>query len=181
MCLSLTSLCASAGDESPPQHEQDGHQNSVYKNVDKSGRVIFSDKPSKNSQVIDTTPLNLHEGMAGESMSGEPRNDKENDAPKKTLRYSVSLISPQPGYRLGPAEKTLHIAISTTPPLESTHKVQFYVGGKSVGPPSRALSTRAPMGMTMRGQRSVSARIVDENGKTLGGSNAVTIHVIRPY
>lgn len=153
-------------------------ENSVYKSVDPSGRVVFSDKPTKNSELIETTPLNLHEGISPEDM-GRSTRDPETSEPESTS-YQLRMISPKPGQRLGPAQRSLNITIMLIPELHTSHRVVFLVDGKPAGKPTRALSKSIQMGLKMRGARTASARIIDQDGRIITSSASVPVQVIRP-
>ncbi len=145
----------------------------VYKTVTDDGKIIFSDTPDDSSKEIDTQLTNLHEGT-------EIPPPTAPEATPEPESYKIRLVSPIDGYQLGPAEQSLRISVAIKPKLSKDHYVDIRLNGTKVIKRSKSHNFTIPMGLPMRGKHTVSANIVDHNGKSIASSNSATFHVIRP-
>lgn len=145
----------------------------VYKTVDEMGNIIYSDTPQGESEVVDTDLKNVHPPT-----KALPRTDSSSPS-DKNVRYNIRLTTPQNNQQFGPQIKTIDIGVTLDSTLREGHSLAFYIDGKKVAQSSRALSTSVSITRQMRGQNSISAAIIDQNGKRLETSNTSIIHVIR--
>ncbi len=150
------------------------HSDTIYKTVDEQGNVVFSDVPSDDSKAIDVELQNIQEAT---QITAPPAQQAPSAA--KT-EYRITLLSPAEGQRFGPTQRYLSISVEVQPGLSPQHNIAFYLDGKQVAAPSRATSTRIPMGLKMRGRHSVQAKLITQQGKTVDATQSVSIYTIRP-
>jgi len=150
----------------------------VYKTVDENGKVTYTDSPKEQSEELTIDPLNVHEGTKPAAHSRRPKTSKS--SPASLAAPSLTLESPINGQKIGPTERTLSIRASIKGRLQADHFIVFYINGHPVSQPSKSLSITIPLGLKMRGQRTVNAAVVSSDGRTISTSNSATTHVIRP-
>ena len=149
----------------------------IYKTVDENGKVTFSDSPpdTGTTEEVELGPLNTQEGRPSDD-NYRPQNRK---TPKPSKQYRIALNGPAQGQQVGPAQRSVTASVSVTPSLDRGYKIQFYFDGQPFRLTS-STSVSIPLPITKRGQRSVSASLLDPQGNIVSRTNSVIIHVIRP-
>lgn len=145
----------------------------IYKTTNEDGKVFFSDIPQKNSKKISAELTNIQKPIDATKAIKRTKRPKATD-------YQAKLLSPTDGLFLGPSQRSLIIQISLSQPLQNHHLIEFLVDGKRAGTPSTSSSIAVPMGIKMRGQHQVSARVIEVNGNPVSSTSSVSIQVFRP-
>jgi hypothetical protein len=130
----------------------------VYKTVDEDGNVIFTDKPSEKAEEIKIQELDT---ITNPNPSRYKPSSKH---PEDTSSKYESLVvtSPENGSGFRNNEGNVSISLSIEPSLRSGHKIIILMDGKEVG-----FSSSVSIQNVERGTHSISAKVVDRNGKTL--------------
>jgi hypothetical protein len=68
-------------------------QTTIYKHVDESGRVTYSNRPMKGATVLDLDPLSTIQGFAPQAGSPEKASGKAPD--KSAAKPAVALVTPR--------------------------------------------------------------------------------------
>jgi hypothetical protein len=68
-------------------------QTTIYKHVDESGRVTYSNRPMKGATVLDLEPLSTIQGFAPQGGSPEKASGKAPDKP--AAKPAVALVTPR--------------------------------------------------------------------------------------
>ncbi len=129
----------------------------VYKTVDENGKIIFTDKPSEEAEQIkikelDNSINNPNPGKYKPSTQKQEEEDKYK---------SLVVSSPENGAGIRSNNGNVSISVSLEPGLNPGHKIVVSMDGKEVGSGSSVSLQNVD-----RGTHSISARVVDSDGKT---------------
>lgn len=149
----------------------------VYKVIDKDGRVTYTDDPPQNApyEAVELKPINTQppvEVQANPRPQAQP--NRSDDAPL----YALNIAAPADGTAVPPGQRDLQIEVQLEPALRGDHRIQFMLNGAPVGEPTTRYQTI--IHEIFRGEHSVSAAVLDANGRVIATSPGVTVFVIRP-
>jgi len=159
----------------------------IYKVVDKDGNVTYTDQaPADGSPPMDLPELSVvttdYEEEATEQAAAVPAEEAEaaveEDKPltRKELRnlYRDFRISrPAPEETFWGTENTVVMAWESSEPLQSGLTVRFNLDGAA-----QPAGTEKMIAVTLdRGSHTVSASLVDANGRSLMTTDTVTFYV----
>lgn len=138
----------------------------VYKTVDKEGNIIFTDKPSADSEEIKLQELQTIKNP-------NPAKYKEQGRAKdksKALSYtSFTVISPENGSGLRSNNGSVNISLKLEPALQGGHKIIIALDGEEI---SNGSSSSASVQNLDRGMHSISASIIDGNGNKVSSTSS---------
>ncbi|MFK8032293.1 MAG: DUF4124 domain-containing protein [Gammaproteobacteria bacterium] len=153
----------------------------LYRWVDASGTVHYSDMPREGAEVIVLKPTNVIPGRpARRSRSSNRRLTPSNDGttePDVPLPYTaVTITSPSEDETVWNTGGTLNVQIGVEPFLQEGHGIVLVYDGRIVNDePVR--STSITVNNVFRGQHSVRASIKDQEGNTVFDGGSVTFFV----
>ena len=152
----------------------------IYRYVDEDGVVHYTDKPpSQNAQPADLPPLRTYTPAELEAVERQlDENDGSNSSEKVEKYRELRIVTPSPEETIRGAERIVPVAVTSDPSLVAGHRVQFFLDGEAQAPP--ALSTSTVFSGVERGTHTVSAAIVDEQGKALIRAQPVQVFVKPP-
>jgi hypothetical protein len=131
----------------------------VYKTVDENGNVIFTDKPSEEAEEVKIQKLENTIGNPNPAKYRPSMPKSENDS---TSYKSFSVSSPENGAGIRSNNGNVSISLSLEPGLNPGHKILVSMDGEQIGS-GLAVSLQN----VDRGTHSISAKVVDGNGKVL--------------
>ena len=148
----------------------------IYRSVDESGNVVFSDQPPAPGQSAEQVEL-------GELNTTAP----PKPLPKAPAPATQPEPAPAPGVTITAPENETTIAMGpgnfsvsgrAEPPLGPGERLQLFMDGEAVGPPQ----VGASWGLqgVLRGPHDLVIRRVTSGGKVLAESDAVRVYVLRP-
>ncbi|GAA6151730.1 DUF4124 domain-containing protein [Pseudoteredinibacter isoporae] len=163
----------------------------IYKHVDENGNVSYSDKPAedqKNEQV-ELKPINTTPGMDLEKLAKE----KQTVASHFNADYQLFLSSPSDGTHMMAHQRDLQIEAGFTVTIRSNSPdqakieqekqaamaaatIEIYFNGRRLA----SDNGKATIKEITRGEHTVTARLVNGNGKELAPSAKATVWVHRP-
>jgi len=164
-CLLLATLAITAT----------GAVGEVYKVVDESGRVTYTDKPpaSNRAEKVELPRVNTQLSV---EVPAKP--DEDSEPPGSGGGYDrVEILQPRNGASIPPGQLDVVIQVDIVPELQPNHLVSFLFDGKPVAKPASATSIRVDN--LERGAHRIEATIVDERGIKVASSQATTIYVHR--
>lgn len=130
----------------------------VYKSVDKDGNIIFTDKPSEKAEEIKIQELDTIKNPNPNKYKPSLKQPEES-----SHKYdSFVVTSPENGAGIRSNSGNVSISLSLNPALRGGHKIIISMDGKEVGSGSSVSLQNVD-----RGTHSISASVVDENGKQL--------------
>ncbi len=131
----------------------------VYKTIDEDGNAIFTDKPSENAEEIKLQKLQTIKNPNPSKYTSKPKRAKE-----ETLYKTLSVTNPADGAGLRINNGNVSISLLLQPPLRASHKIIIRVDGKEV---SNGLASSVSLQNMDRGTHSITASVVDGNGKQM--------------
>jgi hypothetical protein len=146
----------------------------VYRSVDESGNVIFTDKPSPDAEKIDIAPV--------QTITTDPAQQQFEYTPparKQTESISpynkVEITSPEHDTALRENVGDVSVSVTVDPGLISGHKVVLYMDGNVVAEGSGQFN----LTNIDRGTHTLIAAIQSNDGRELIRSAPVTFTVLR--
>ncbi len=140
----------------------------VYKGIDSSGRVVYSDRPLPESERIRLPAEAAGSAAAADTVSGA------NPGPYQQFE----VVAPRTGETLDSADGTVQVSLLLDPPLELGHQLQVLIDGATVD----GLAGRTQFilqGLAM-GSHQLEAFIMDETGSPLAQTIAVSFNLREP-
>lgn len=154
----------------------DGVTAQVYKWVDKDGNIRYSDKPppdDKKAKPVELKPLTSLEAIAPPPESGATeRAEAEQEAATGGYR-GFRFKRPQPDQTLSNIGTLLSVELDFEPALMPGHQLMVTFNGQDY----QARASTVTLTNVFRGTHSISARIVDDQGKVLASTGPITFHV----
>lgn len=148
-------------------------QAEIYKTVDENGNVIFTDNPhGEKVEEVELPPVNTQPRYT----SGKPKKSKKFTY-KAPTKYDISITSPADQTQVLSGQRDLTVIARIAPKLFPGHKIQVLLNGTPFGPSS----TKAQITLKeiYRGAHQIQAAVVNDKGKVISRSNAVTVYVRR--
>ncbi|HLS98073.1 MAG: DUF4124 domain-containing protein [Porticoccaceae bacterium] len=145
----------------------------VYKVVDDSGRVTYTDKPpaSEQGERVKLPTINTQPGI---EIAPKPLPSPEPD-PGDYQR--LEIVEPRNGASIPPGQLDLVIQVAISPELQPGHRIAVLMDGKRVAPPAAATSIR--LDTLERGSHRIEARVIDDAGSLVASTKPVNIYVHR--
>lgn len=151
-------------------------QAELYKWVNKDGETVYSDTPPNDT----TEPIKLPEISVTPAVKYKPRQKPEQTSEKdtKAINYTDfkiqrpvnnAIIRDNPG--------NLSVSLSLQPDLAADHSINVLLDGQVLIQNHKRLS--AQLNNIDRGSHSLSAQVVDKNGKVIISSNSVSFTLLR--
>ncbi len=152
-------------------------QAEVYRWVDKSGNVIFSDQPHPDAELvdIDTSPTYSPVAIPEQTLTASEEDQEEFEVPN----YQIDIVSPENDISIRDNAGTVTISVKVIPELDVEREDQLIIklDGQTLGEPQ--FSTSFTLTNIERGTHTTQVAIVDKLNKTLKTSKAVTFHLQR--
>ena len=145
----------------------------VYKTVDKDGNIIFSDKPSSNSEEIKLQELKTTETIKPSISSSSRKSRGENE---EDLSYKKLFVSnPVDGSSVRSNSGNVSISIVLEPSLRSGHRILITMDGKEV---SKGSGKSASVTNIDRGTHTVGASVIDSSSNAIISASS-TFSILR--
>jgi hypothetical protein len=141
----------------------------ICKMVDENGVVGYTDTP--RSECANPVQLPGYSRYAPRPVAGVEDNPQQAQPgqPDQQVEFngytSMQIVAPQNFGTIHNNEGTVTVQIELEPALQQGHTVRLILDGKSAGDP--AASTNIALTNVDRGTHSLSAQVLDENGKLL--------------
>lgn len=144
----------------------------VYRIVDESGRVTYTDKPpaGHKGEKVDLPAINTQPGIV------VPAADNDDEA--AVIRYRrIEILQPGDGSTIPSAQLELIVQVGIEPALQAGHLISVLLDGEPVTRPTAATSLR--LDNLERGMHRLEAKVVNQQGQRVASSEPVTIYVQR--
>ena len=155
----------------------------LYRYVDEQGNVVYTDRPVPGAEpvspgaitVIPTTPKTQVEIELAPPQS-PPVSAKEDTG---SVDYQLRIVRPRPdqGVRANDGRVPVEVRVEPKPKAASSLVYQAYLDGQPYGDPSRTLQWI--LEGVPRGTHTLTVAMLDEKGRELARSPAITFHVLR--
>ncbi len=134
----------------------------VYKTVDEEGNIIFTDRPSENSEEIKLQELQTINNP--NPIKNKPPTQATNPIDVGNVYSRFIITNPAQGSGIRDNAGNITISVSLEPSLRLGHKIVFTMDGNEV---SKGDSNNAAVNNLSRGAHTIGARVIDEKGNTL--------------
>jgi hypothetical protein len=144
----------------------------IYKTTDEHGKTIFTDQPEPGYETVEVNEPNTVKHV---TPSYRPTTLKPQTP--DAVYQSLKIISPGNGSHLQNGLVAFNVTMSLTPQLRNGHKIQVIING-AVHSTGSSLSRQ--VASIARGEHNLSAKVIDQKGKTLITSPSSIITAQRP-
>ena len=134
----------------------------VYKTVDENGNVVFTDKSSDDAEQIQLDDLQTIKNP--NTRTYRPLPPKPEPMTESDFYQEFSIITPIVGEAYRNNAGNFTISFSLRPGLETGHRVLIMLNGKEV---SGETALSVSLTGQERGMHSITAKVVNNQGKTL--------------
>ncbi len=138
-------------------------QATVYKWVDKEGKVHYSDEPQPNAEVV-----TLKEKTLNQLTSPALATDSANAPVIEEIKYQVVITSPEEEATLRDNNGDFEVSATVFPELKSQYLMRLSLDGQLVAPP-QASNVFKLTGID-RGEHIIVIDAMTQNGKVLASS-----------
>jgi hypothetical protein len=151
--------------------------NSVYRSVDQSGSVVYSDQPSKGAKRVTIQPnTSTYTPPPAPVFKLDPPTEKKAEARKAVKYDSIRIVSPAPEETVRDNEGLVSVAVALTPKLEEGHQLRLFLDGKPSVTLDKSIGTLSEV---ERGEHRVLAEVADAKGQVLARSDPVLFFMKR--
>lgn len=144
----------------------------LYKGLDESGNVVYSDKPFDDAEVFTPPPLSIID--ATKVPAKEEVVEEEEAAETKYSKFSILAPTNQ---QVIWNEPDLTVSLQVKPALDIAegHTIWLLMDAKPLVNNSQSLSLQ--IGRADRGEHQIQAQIRNKKGKIIKSSASVTVHI----
>jgi hypothetical protein len=148
----------------------------IYRSVDESGNVVFSDQPPAPGQ--EGEQVELRELNTAPPPEPRPRAAPVERKPEPAPSPSVTITSPENETTIAMGPGNFSVSGRAEPPLGPGERLQLFMDGEAVGPPQAG----AGWGLqgVLRGPHDLVIRRLNNSGKVIAESESVRVYVLRP-
>ena len=164
LVLLLVFVCATANSQ-------------IFRRIGPDGQVYFSDQPGPDAEQVDVTPA--------QTISLPPVPEQTETAAAETLGdatvaytgFSITSPTSDQGVRANDGNVTVHLSLK--PALQSGHSIILNVDGEDGESTNSSNGLMIELNNLSRGQHTVMATVVDEDGNALIKTSPVSFQVLR--
>ncbi|MTI62601.1 MAG: DUF4124 domain-containing protein [Methylophaga sp.] len=156
----------------------------IYRWVDESGNVVFSDEPQPGAETVDLPPATTYTPAEDEAVTDDilklsPDDDEQATQETQAPDYQIRIVAPGNDESIWVNNGDVTVSMIVEPALDTERgdKVLLHLDGEPVAEP-RA-STTFQLNNLSRGTHNLNAMVVDSNGMTLTSTGSVTFHLHR--
>jgi len=134
----------------------------VYKTVDEDGNIIFTDRPTTNSEEIKLKELKTTETVKPSSSSSGSRSREKNAEDFSYKKIFVS--SPADGSAIRSNDGNVTISVNLEPSLRSGHRILITMNGKEL---SKGAGKSVSQTNLDRGTHTVIVSVIDSSSNAI--------------
>lgn len=139
----------------------------VYKTVDEDGNIIFTDKPSADSEEIKLKELQTIDNP--NPAQYRPPSKKSKPIDESNVYKTLLITNPTDGSGIRNNAGNVTISVSLQPGLRSGHSIVIKMDGKEI---SNGSATSASLSNIDRGSHNIDVSVVNSAGKSLISSSS---------
>lgn len=144
----------------------------IYRMTDEQGRVIFTDSPPAGADAREVRPQPSNIMPAPARPQGQARPSPP-ASPDAFAGYSEIVIhAPAADQTFQNPQQPISVQVGVTPALQAGHQLRILHNGTPLA--------GTQLVQPVRGAHTLVAQVLDDDGKVLAESGAVTVHVHRP-
>lgn len=157
----------------------------IYRYVDDDGSVHYTDEPPPEhegaAEAVDLEPLPTVKSRTPAGLPDVAQSRQQPTSASGEQYSAVKIARPLNEQTIRDASHTLTVVVQSTPPVRTNmgHRVRFFLDGKPVNSEPIASNTMT-MREVYRGTHTVSAEIVDAQGRVIGSAAPATVFMKPP-
>ncbi|WP_137223622.1 DUF4124 domain-containing protein [Shewanella sp. MEBiC00475] len=136
----------------------------VYRWVDDTGKVHYSDEPKNNAEVVD-----LNENTQNNMTINTPTKINTTPTTETKINYKISIVSPREDTTIRDNNGAFTVSVSASPQLPRGVLFTLLVDGVTTASPQ--VSNEFQLTGINRGQHSIVVNAVTQSGKVLASSS----------
>lgn len=150
------------------------HAEEVWRWVDENGVVHYSDRPRPGAERVELNPAQTYtpQAVPARPERAQPAQSEAAPGPRYT---GLRVVSPAPGETLWNIGGQLNVQLEVRPGLAPGHQLRVLLDGQRVETPRGA--TQFTINEVYRGEHTLSASVMDAQGRELLASDPVTFYV----
>lgn len=139
-------------------------QATVYKWVDKDGKVHYSDEPHPNAEVVE-----LKEKTLNQIALPPVKNDADDSQVIQQIQYQVVITSPEEEETVRDNNGDFQVTATVTPEIKSQYLMALKLDGQTVGQPQ--VGGIFQLKNIDRGEHTIVIDAMTQNGKVFASSS----------
>ncbi|MCL1089854.1 DUF4124 domain-containing protein [Shewanella profunda] len=140
-------------------------QATIYKWVDKDGKVHYSDEPRANAEVVELNEKTLNQiALPPVKIASDNNNQVIED-----IQYQINIISPEEEATVRDNNGDFEVVATVSPEIKSQFLMQLKLNGNVVGPPQ--VGGRFKLTNVDRGEYTLVVDAMTQNGKVFASSS----------
>ncbi|MEJ6521414.1 MULTISPECIES: DUF4124 domain-containing protein [Shewanella] len=139
-------------------------QATVYKWVDKDGKVHYSDEPHPNAEVVE-----LKEKTLNQIALPPVKNDADDSQVIQQIQYQVVITSPEEEETVRDNNGDFQVTATVTPEIKSQYLMALKLDGQTVGQPQ--VGGIFQLKNIDRGEHTIVVDAMTQNGKVFASSS----------
>ena len=149
----------------------------IFRRTGPDGQVYFSDQPGPDAERIDVTPAQTISLPPVPEQTETAAAATQGDATVAYTGFSITSPTSDQGVRANDGSVTIHLSLQ--PALLPGHSIVLNVDGEDGESSNSSSGLIIELNNLSRGQHTVMATVVDEDGKVLIKTEPVTFQVLR--
>lgn len=155
----------------------------IYRWIDDSGNVVFSDEPQPGAERVDLPPSTTYTPVDEEAATDEilklSPEDEDEAQQLDVPDYQIRIVAPanDESIWVNNGDVTVSMIVEPTLDAERGDQVILRLDGEPVSEPRN--TTTFQLNNLSRGTHSLDATVVDSNGVALTSTGTVTFHLHR--
>ena len=148
----------------------------IYRWVDKDGIVHYADQPgSADAVLINIIEPNAYDS-ADTAIAAPPGRDTDEETEPEDAYQSLAIVSPENDQVYFGADAVVLVSAYLEGSLQPDHSIALFMNGKRLD----AQGPTAELSELARGSYTLSASVLDADGKPVISSRPVSFHVRQP-
>ena len=164
LVLLLVFVCATANSQ-------------IFRRIGPDGQVYFSDQPGPDAERVYVTPAQTISLPSVPEQTKTVAAETQGDATVAYTEFSITSPTSDQGVRANDGNVTVHLSLQ--PALQSDHMIVLNVDGEDGESANSSSGLMIELNNLSRGQHTVMATVIDEDGKVLIKTDPVTFQVLR--
>ena len=149
----------------------------IFKRIGPDGQVYFSDQPGPDAERVDVTPAQTISLPPVSEQTETAAAATQGDATVTYAGFSITSPTSDQGVRANDGNVMVHLSLQ--PALQSGHSIVLNIDGEDGESTNSSSDLMIELNNLSRGQHTVMATVVDEDGKVLIKTEPVTFQVLR--
>jgi hypothetical protein len=149
----------------------------IYRRTGPDGQVYFSDQPGPDAERVDLAPAQTISLPSVPEQAGDVVTGQQQDDAVVYTEFFIASPTAEQGVRANDGNVTVHLSLQ--PALQPGHAIVLNVDGEDGEASNSGSVLMVELNNLSRGQHTVMATVVDEEGTALIKTEPVTFQILR--